>query len=162
MSLLCVGIYRGVTFSLYTTIVVWLLLRRVARRKLINGDIALYIIILDAGADVNVQGPRLNLTPLHVAVRMARPNQVAVLLKRGADCNAIAETQCSALHEACQNLDVGIIRLLLEHGADPNAKGEVQKFGANFAVGTKTRLHLSDDQGKWPYQEVIVFCNNSL
>ena len=53
-------------------------------------------------------------TKLHEAVRYGDTNLVESALKDDLDPNAIGLYQWSALHEACSNGDLEIVRLLLQ------------------------------------------------
>jgi len=70
-------------------------------------------LLLQAGARVNQQ-PDMKFSPLYLAViSMSRP-RVSLLLEYGADIHA---EQDAALHLACQQEDLDMMKLLLEHGA---------------------------------------------
>lgn len=59
--------------------------------------------------------------PITQAVRNGDVDQVASLLKNGADPNE-SQLGITALAQACSSGNVEIVKLLLEHGADVNAK----------------------------------------
>ncbi len=71
--------------------------------------------LLDAGADVNARGDH---TPLVSAVVGNRPEEVALLLRRGADANLKGKNRLSPMYFA-KNLtkNEAIIALLRQHGA---------------------------------------------
>jgi uncharacterized protein len=63
-------------------------------------------------------------TALHLAAFFAQPDVVALLLRGGADPNAVARnaSRVSPLHSAVAGRNLDTVRLLLMHGADPNAR----------------------------------------
>jgi ankyrin repeat protein len=63
-------------------------------------------------------------TALHLAAFFAQPEVVALLLRRGADPNAVARnaSRVSPLHSAVAGRNLDTVRLLLMQGADPNAR----------------------------------------
>jgi uncharacterized protein len=86
------------------------------------GNAATAAALLDAGADVNMQSREsMKIAPLHSAIAVKRTELVTLLLARGADPNARAETGLTPLHSAAQGGDTELARLLLDGGADVNA-----------------------------------------
>src|SRR5262245_50943132 len=63
--------------------------------------------------------------PLHYAVFNGDEDSVELLLKHGADVNAIAANGWTPLHIACAKGNESLVDLLLENGADVNAMTEV-------------------------------------
>jgi ankyrin repeat protein len=61
-------------------------------------------------------------TPLQVGLLTGQGEVARVLLAHGADVNFKQSEGVTALHEAAQLGDVGVVRMLLDAGADPNAK----------------------------------------
>ena len=81
--------------------------------------------LLDAGADVNMQSREsMKIAPLHSALAIKRADLVTLLLARGANPNARAETGLTPLHSAAQGGDTELARLLVDHGADVNARDD--------------------------------------
>ena len=67
--------------------------------------------LLDAGADVNQQSREsMKIAPLHSALAIKRLDLVTLLLARGANPNARAETGLTPLHSAAQGGDTELAR----------------------------------------------------
>ena len=76
--------------------------------------------LLEKGADVN-EGSN-NVTPLNAAASKRRIDIARLLLDRGANVNANADTGFTALNSAVNAKDMAMVRLLLEHGAVADGK----------------------------------------
>ena len=79
--------------------------------------------LLDYGANIEVEGFPWwkHITPLHAAIEHNRSNHVALFFTRGANIHAESRyDSTTALHKACKNLQVKIVKLLLDNGANPN------------------------------------------
>lgn len=77
-------------------------------------------ILLAAGADPNLPGPREQ-PPLHLASETQQPEVVALLLAAGAEATSIfPRTGASAVIAATAHRDSDILLQLLNAGADPN------------------------------------------
>lgn len=72
---------------------------------------------------VSVKG-LMGMTPLHMAAIRLKESAARLLLKKGADVNAVKDDGWTLLHNASQNGDAAFVCLLLENGADPNAKSK--------------------------------------
>ncbi|KJK86072.1 hypothetical protein H633G_10085 [Metarhizium anisopliae BRIP 53284] len=82
-------------------------------------------ILLDSGADINVQGGEYGYgNALQVASLEGHATVVQVLLDEGADINAQGELDSNALQAASYGGHVEIVQILLEKGAHINAQGE--------------------------------------
>lgn len=77
-------------------------------------------LLLDKGARVNQ--PDLYRTPLMLAAGKGHIETVKLLLARGADVNATAKEDITALTIAVQSNNVTVVRLLLTAGADAKAR----------------------------------------
>ena len=95
-----------------------------------NPNLDVITFLLDRGADVNaaylghrIEGPYVDQTPLHSAVRYnSNPDVVMLLLDRGADLTAKDLIGRTPLHWAVQNTIPLMTELLLDHGSDINVK----------------------------------------
>ncbi|CAM9260323.1 unnamed protein product, partial [Sphacelaria rigidula] len=81
--------------------------------------------LLDKGANVNVQRSSSEPTPLYNAVVIGGDiRTVQVLLRAGADPNVPCGVEGrTAVHTACQHGDIraGMLRALIKHGTDVRA-----------------------------------------
>jgi uncharacterized protein len=77
----------------------------------IRGDVAMIRALLDAGAEINVNG-ELGYTPLHEAVEQGHAEAVRVLVERGASKDVLTEDGQSPLETAALSGDAEITRLL--------------------------------------------------
>lgn len=68
--------------------------------------------------------PRAPTPPLHAAVERSDTDECRRLLIRGVNVNKLDADKWTALHLACEQGDVGLVRLLLEHGADTSIPGQ--------------------------------------
>lgn len=90
--------------------------------------------LLDAGADPNAQGWRMDGTALMSAAFAGNLPLAKLLLGRGADPNIQAKnTGNFALIGAASKGNLELIRLLLKHGADPSLKNTAGKTAADIA-----------------------------
>lgn len=81
-------------------------------------DVARYLI--EKGADISaVSRNPMTIQPLHAAAAGSHTTIVELLLKAGADPNAVQQDSFRPLHSAAQNGSTAIVRLLLDYGADP-------------------------------------------
>ncbi|KAK4442332.1 ankyrin repeat-containing domain protein [Podospora aff. communis PSN243] len=77
-------------------------------------------LLLEHGADVNLQGEEKLETPLFTAIERSKYDLVRLLLDYGARLHASSNNYSSALHCAVSREDLDVFRLLLQRGADPN------------------------------------------
>ena len=63
------------------------------------------------------------ITPLFLASKLGRTNAVEILLRKGADVNAVDELGRTALEAACDENYEDVVDILLSNGADPNTGG---------------------------------------
>lgn len=97
-----------------------------------NGRTEIVPLLLQHGADPNIFD-RDGYTALHHAVERtysaADMRVVNLLFKHGADVNArrIPGRRETALHRACDNMNIVLIKALLDKGADVNAQGDSKR-----------------------------------
>ncbi|KAJ8674388.1 hypothetical protein QAD02_005650 [Eretmocerus hayati] len=91
-----------------------------------RGKIHIVKMLLDAGADISIPNCKNETTVLHEAVKWGRRNIIGMLLKRGANINALDENGKSVVSQAAfieHNPDIkgddynAILQLLLSNGA---------------------------------------------
>ncbi len=82
----------------------------------LNGSVEIARMLIDAGADVNVQtnGGR---TPLHWAARRGEVEIARMLIDAGADVNVQDEWGKTSLHYAAEYEQIEVIKMLLDAGA---------------------------------------------
>ncbi len=119
------------------------------------GDVGAIERHLANGAAVNTLGGKLGTTPLQQAALAGRTEAVELLIRRGADLNAVAQDRGTALHAAAFLGHEKAVHALVQNGADVNAaniRGETPLGLATIDVGT-TRYFASmlkvelDDEG---------------
>ena len=102
-------------------------------RTVIAGDIFSTTLLLNNGADPNIQCT-MGETPLFQAVDMEKIEHVKLLLKNGANPNLTNEDGLAPLHIAVIKQNISIVKILLKYGADPNLKSKLYQ---------QTPLHLA-------------------
>uniref|UniRef100_A0A8C6K603 Nuclear factor of kappa light polypeptide gene enhancer in B-cells inhibitor, epsilon n=1 Tax=Nothobranchius furzeri TaxID=105023 RepID=A0A8C6K603_NOTFU len=75
-------------------------------------------LLIKKGTDLNIQEGTSGKTPLHLAVELHDVTSVKLLLKRGANVDAIMYNGCTPLHLAVGRQDAAIAHLLCQSGAD--------------------------------------------
>jgi ankyrin repeat protein len=87
-------------------------------------------------------------TPLHLASYFGHEEMARLLLKCGAQPDAVSRNSMSLrpLHSAAAGRALGIVRMLLEHGADVNAQQH----------GGWTALHAAATHGDLPLAELLL------
>jgi ankyrin repeat protein len=89
----------------------------------VNGHIEIVTILLENGADVNLQGGEYYDSALQAASHHGHVETVTLLLDGGADVNAQGGYYDTALQAASHSDHLEIVTLLLDGGADVNAQG---------------------------------------
>ncbi|CAH1774233.1 unnamed protein product [Owenia fusiformis] len=75
--------------------------------------------LLGFGAEVEIKGGKERETPLHIAARVKDGDKCAdMLIKSGADVNAVKEDGETALHIGCREGNLRMVQTLLEEAAD--------------------------------------------
>ena len=110
-----------------------------ALHRAVIGDRHLLVqFLIDAGADVNIAGPR-GVLPLNYACVDA-PESASILLENGAKVNAADEIGCMPLHIAAQNGAIEVMRILIAYGANVNAETSDHR--------AMTALHIAAEIGQ--------------
>jgi len=100
--------------------------------------------LLNHGANTNYAGA--GETALHAAIAEGHFDISAILVKRGADVNAVNMSNRTSLHFlAAYSNNSGIAKLMIDHGANVNAK---DKYG-------RTPLHYAAKKGNLKVADVI-------
>ena len=102
-------------------------------RTIIAGDIFASTLLLNNGADPNIQCT-MGETPLYQAVDMEKIDHVKLLLKNDANPNITNDDGLTPLHIAVMKQNITIVKILLKYGADPNLKSKLYE---------QTPLHLA-------------------
>ena len=85
-------------------------------------------------ANVNYQGYRKGMTPLHWAAVKGHKDVVLLLLDRGADLNIACEAGATPLYDAAHEGHIDVVRLFLDRGADPNLANLIGVTALHWAV----------------------------
>lgn len=109
----------------------------------LSGDINTARELLAGGVEVDAEGPA---TPLYFAAQNGHIEIVALLIKHGADVNAVSKNG-TPLHIAARRNRAEIVSLLLENGASPNAVGGGYRH---------TPLHMAARTGALKAGRVLV------
>ncbi len=87
------------------------------------GHLSLVKLLLDKGANPNIaSNNKLKVAPIHSACAVSRFDITELLIKHGADLNAIQMQGVTPLHSAAHNGQTKLAKLLIEDGADINPK----------------------------------------
>ncbi|XP_031345955.1 ankyrin-1-like isoform X2 [Photinus pyralis] len=85
----------------------------------INAGCTILSLIITRYSDHTVD---FNVTALHLGAKLGRSDIVKVLLKAGANCDAITQHKITSLHFACRGGFVEVVKALLEAKCNVNAK----------------------------------------
>lgn len=58
--------------------------------------------------------------PLHLACFFGQPEAAEILIRQGADANAVSRNRIGVIHSAAASRNVALVTLVLQAGADPN------------------------------------------
>ncbi len=87
------------------------------------GHLSLVKLLLDKGANPNIaSNNKLKVAPIHSACAVSHFDITELLIKHGADLNAIQMQGVTPLHLAAHNGQTKLAKLLIENGADINPK----------------------------------------
>ena len=90
--------------------------------------------LLAAGADVNLTSREsMKMPPLGSAMAVERNDIARTLIEHGANVNAKAVNDLTALHTAAARGNIEAAKLLLDHGADINAASTDGKTPLSYA-----------------------------
>ncbi|KAK5011676.1 hypothetical protein LTR28_009141 [Elasticomyces elasticus] len=109
-----------------------------------NSDVAIVKLLLDKGADINIQGGEYG-DPLAFAAANGEKKLLSELISLGANVNAASGNYGNALQAASHKGHKEIARLLLDNGADANAQG------GPFGNALQAALH----GGHWEVVELL-------
>jgi len=112
----------------------------------LKGDVALVDLMLERGADVNVQAGD-GITPLFVAVFVGNAAMVRRLLDAGAQVNRQTAEGFTPLLAALEQKKHAIIELLLKAGARPDAAPGDRADPLQVALAKEGLLGIQDDAG---------------
>jgi len=59
-------------------------------------------------------------TPLHLACFFSQPEAAELLVRQGADANAVSPTRIAVIHSAAASRNAAMVKLVLKAGANPN------------------------------------------
>lgn len=104
--------------------------------------------LLGKGADPNAMIPGVNVTPLHLAAKLGRPDLVMLLVFWRADPNAQADTGKTALHFCAEDGHAAAAEVLLNI---PGFHGVNVKSSSGF-----TPLHLAAQRGHTSVVELLL------
>ena len=95
---------------------------------------------------VNCVSEEKQCTALHFSAEKGHVDVAKVLLRNGADVNAVQVVKRTALHLASENGHVDVAKLLIQNGADVNAVDDDEK----------TALHYVAENGRVDLVNVLI------
>jgi ankyrin repeat protein len=111
-------------------------------------------LLLSKGAPASVANGREGRTPLHSAVIHNRASTAEVLIRQGAEVEAVDRYGFTPLHLAAWEGSAEVATLLLKHKADPNARTRSSAAASDFSMGRRfvmagnSPLHLAAMSGQ--------------
>jgi len=103
-------------------------------------------VLVESGADINLQDKRKGLTALKFAVGEARVDVARYLLDQGADVNETDHFGRTGLMFAAGQGSIPMVALFLERGADVNQKDVYQN----------TALTNAEDMERWEIRDMLL------
>jgi len=98
-------------------------------------DLGAAQVLLEHGADINIQRKRDGYTALHRAAQAGNMKMIAWLIARGADVNRRKEDGGTPLSVAMNKDRLDAVRYLIEHGADINCRDQHSQTPLHYAAG---------------------------
>lgn len=109
------------------------------------GYLTVVTLLLDAGADVNLQGI-WGLTALMRAIERGHPELVPIILQHNVAVNLQDTIGFTALHHACSKDQTSSIYHLLRAGADPTIKDNSDKTAVEYCTLPETKWIINNSQ----------------
>uniref|UniRef100_A0A1A7Z446 Nuclear factor of kappa light polypeptide gene enhancer in B-cells inhibitor, epsilon n=1 Tax=Iconisemion striatum TaxID=60296 RepID=A0A1A7Z446_9TELE len=107
-------------------------------------------LLIKKGTDLNVQEGTSGKTALHLAVELHDVVSVKLLLKRGANVDAVMYNGCTPLHLAVGRQDAAIAHLLCQSGADRMLRNMEDETALDLADGNDDILAL------FPFDDIQI------
>ena len=101
-------------------------------------------LLLDHGANPNIQNTQNHLQPLHMAARHGSSGICRLLLSAGADINVASKDGSTPLHEAAEQAQDNIVKLLVAHGAACMAEDKFHRTPLSIALRTSFASEAAD------------------
>ncbi|NXW60271.1 IKBE inhibitor, partial [Eurystomus gularis] len=108
----------------------------------LKGNIAMMSLLLESGANIDVQEGTSGKTPLHLAVESHNRRAVQFLLRNGAYVDAQMYNGCTPLHLAVGRKDAAIAAILSHSGADTLLRNMENETAQDLADGNDDLLAL--------------------
>ena len=111
-------------------------------------------LLLSKGASAGAADEREGRTPLHFAAFGNETATAEVLIRHGAEVDAVDHHGFTPLHVAASQGSAGVAALLLKHKADPNARtsapvgASMYLMAARYAAAGNSPLHLAALSGQ--------------
>ncbi len=93
----------------------------------ISNALEICSLLVNAGAEINIQNDDIFYTPLHNYVTTPHPEIVEFLIKQGAKIDIIDRDGNAPLHTAMLGGEIETLKLLLDNSADINARNKLGK-----------------------------------
>jgi ankyrin repeat protein len=84
------------------------------------GDLAGLRTLLASDRDLVKAQSSDGFTPLHLACFFGQPEAAEILVRHGADVNAVSPSRIAVIHSAAASRNAAIVKLVLQAGANPN------------------------------------------
>lgn len=121
----------------------------------LHGDIGLLAQLLEDGADFNARDQVSGLNPLHVAAQQGHAAVSDLLIRYGADVDAVTDRQETALHLAAQRGHAGVVATLLKYRAGTRimdtAGLTAQQLALRDGHTEVVRMLEQHVREEWPY-----------